>query len=133
MANRYGKTIRTADPFAAETEDDEEILRQWCAHTLNTRKGTVETDPDHGFDLPGLLVSGLTAAQRAAIPAAAKAALERGRKVARAEASLVETNLGGGRVSLALQIEVWPAKGGPAVTFTHPVDDSIGDVYSGVA
>lgn len=132
MASRYGRTIQTNDPNAGETEDDEEILRQWCVHTLQTRKGTLETDPEHGFDLPALGAA-LTDAQRVSIPAAAQAALERGRKVARARVEIDWTALGGGRLALSLKIEVWPAKGGPSVSFTHAVDEELGGVFTGAA
>lgn len=123
----YGRTINTADPFFGETEDDEVILRQWIAHTLQTRPGTLRTRPEHGVDLPGMLLASLTPTERVAIPAMVKTSLEAGRRVSTASVTLVETPLGGGRVALSLDIEVTPANGGPGVTYTHQVDDSLAD------
>jgi hypothetical protein len=121
----YGRTIRTADPYAGATEDDPTILQQWCTQTLQTRRGTLRTAPDHGWDPPPLL-GALTPPQRLAVAASAKAALERGRKVASAKVTLTETALGGGRIALALALEVKP-RTGDAISFTHAVDDTLAD------
>lgn len=123
----YGRTISSADPWARATEDDATILMDWCVHTLQTKPGTLTSAPEHGLDLPGQLLAGLTPATRIALPQMAKAALERGRKVASAKVELVETPLGGGRVAISLRIEVKPATGGPAVSFTHAVDGTLAD------
>jgi hypothetical protein len=124
MANLYGRTIAAGDLWARATTDDARILIDWCINTLSTKPGTVKRAPEHGFLRPDL-AAGLTTTQRAAIEANAKAALERGRKVASATVSASVTNLGGGRMAVALRCEVKPSTGGPAVTFTHTVDATL--------
>lgn len=121
MANLYGRTIKLDDPRAGETEDDAEILIQWCLSTLQTKPGTLRTRPEHGVDLPSLLLAGLTDAARVSLPAMAQAALERGRRVSAAQVDLVETPIGGGKVAVSLAISIVPSKGGPNVKFTYDV------------
>lgn len=121
----YGRTIVLSDPNAGETEDDATILIQWCISTLRTKPGTLRTRPDHGVDLPSLLLQGLTPAARLSLPAMAKAALERGRRVSAATVDLVETPLGGGKVALSLAISVVPSTGGPAVKFTYDLSTDL--------
>lgn len=122
----FGRTILSSDPAARDTDDDEVILRQWCAHTLQTRPGTLRTAPEHGIDLPGMLLQGVTPEALVSIPAMVKAALERGKRVARAKVTATRTNLGGGKVGLHLQIEVTPVKGA-AINFTHTVGPDLAD------
>ena len=125
----YGRTIVTADLFGGETEDPSVILLQWCMHTLQTKPGTLRTAPDHGIDLPGLLLAGLTDAARVAVPAAVEAALERGRRVRSAKATMVETSIGGGKISLALHVEVQPVTG-PGISFSYPIGADLADTMN---
>lgn len=118
----YGRTIRSSDPFASETEDEREILIQWCQHTLSTKRGTLVTAKGHGCDLHGLLLQGLTEAAQVAIPAEAQAALEQGRRVSSARVEMVQASLGGGKVAVSLAIEVTPLSG-PKVSFTYDVGE----------
>ncbi len=85
----FGTTVVTADPFFGETSDDSVSLIQWCEQTLTSKPGYLRTAPEQGCDLAGLLVSGLTAAAQVSLPAMAKAALERGRRVSSATVTLV--------------------------------------------
>lgn len=122
----FGRTIVTADPAARDTTDDAVTLMQWCQHTLQTKRGTLRTAPDHGIDLPGMLLQGITPEAWVSIPASVKAALERGRRVASAKVTPERVNLGGGKVQLRLTIEVKPVTG-QAVNFTFTPGADLAD------
>lgn len=119
----YGRTIRSSDPFAGETEDESEILQQWAEHTLGTKRGTLVTAMGHGCDLHALLLGGLTEEAIVAIPAEAQAALESGRRVSSARVEMERTALGGGKVRVRLKCEITPMVG-PKVSFTHDLGEA---------
>lgn len=124
----FGTGLDTSDPFFRRTTDDDTAtLIQWAQHTLTSRPGYLRTAPDQGCDLAGMLLGGYTPEAQVAIPAAAKAALERGRRVASATVTPTKVSLGVGLVGVALQIEIVPASGGPTVTFTHTIDPAAAD------
>jgi hypothetical protein len=60
VGDLYGTTIDAADPFFGILTDDQAILTQACVLRLQTRRGTLWTDPEYGDAIMEVLQDGLT-------------------------------------------------------------------------
>jgi phage baseplate assembly protein W len=109
---RYGQTIDISSPFFARLENDQRILAQAVYRRLNTKKGSLWTDPTYGISVQDYVLAGLTTDALARIPAEVQAELEQDERIGSAAVTATRTRTEAGGYALELTITITPKTSG---------------------